>query len=100
MVEFVYKIVNDLSPTYINDIVKLSENVYNLRHVQQLCMPTFNRISYGKNRLGYKSSIIWNALDNKIKSANNLSQLKLILHDWKGPLCNCGFCIQCRSKNI
>ncbi len=100
IVEFVYKLINDMHPSYLDDILHLSENVYDFRNILPLHVPKFNRITYGKNRLGYMSTIVWNSLDNKFKHGNNLNQLKIILREWKGPKCNCGFCIQCKIQNL
>ena len=35
---------------------------------------------------------IWNCLPNKMKSAENLKNFKLMIKQWSGPECKCSAC--------
>ena len=98
LMEVIYRILNGLYPSYLNDIITVEE-LQHLRCQARLLVPRFSTIRYGKKSLSYLSPVLWNTLDNDIKQSNVLTAFKKRLKLWKGPTCNCGFCAQCRISN-
>ena len=100
LMEVIYRILNGLYPSYLNDIITVEE-LQHLRCQARLLVPRFSTrpIRYGKKSLSYLSPVLWNTLDNDIKQSNVLTAFKKRLKLWKGPTCSCGFCAQCRISN-
>ena len=98
LMEGIYKILNGLYPSYLNDIITV-EYIKHLRCQARLLVPRVNTMRYGKKSLPYLSPVLWNTLDNDIKQCNVLTAFKKRMKLWNGPTCNCGFCAQCRISN-
>ena len=98
LMEVIYRILNGLYPSYLNDIITVEE-IQHLRCQARLLVPRFNTMRYGKKSVSYLSPVLWNTLDNGIKRCNVLTASKKRMKLWKGPTCNCGFCAQCRISN-
>jgi hypothetical protein len=96
----VYKILNNQSPAYLNDLFIIKESQYELRNILPLQQPKYNTMKYGLNSLAYQGASLWNTLDNDIKQANTLKELKNALLFWEGPQCNCTNCKFCSVKNM
>ena len=69
--EVIYRILNGLCPSYLNDIITVEE-IQRLRCQARLLVPRFNILRYGKKSLSYLSPVLWNTLDNGIKLCNVL----------------------------
>ena len=98
LMEVIYRILNGVYPSYLNDIITFEE-IQHLRCQARLLVPRFNTMRYGKKSLSYLSPVLWNTLDNDIKQCNVLTAFKKRMKLWKGPICNCGLCAQCRISN-
>ena len=99
LMEVIYRILNGLYPSYLNDVITVEE-LQHLRCQARLLVPRFSTIRYGKKEiLSYLSPVLWNTLDTDIKQCNVLTAFKKRMKLWKGPTCNCGFCAQCRISN-
>ena len=98
LMEVIYRILNGLYPSYLNDIITVEE-LQHLRCRSRLFIPPFSTVRYGKKSLSYLSPVLWNSLGNDIKECDVLTAFKKRIKLWKGPTCNCGFCAQCRISN-
>ncbi len=49
---------------------------YDLRDLNIVCQPMFNKITYGKKTFSYYGTHIWNSLHNNIKQFTSLTILK------------------------
>ena len=98
LMEVIYRILNGLYPSYLNDIITVEE-LQHLRCRSRLFIPPFSTVRYGKKCLSYLSPVLWNSLGNDIKQCDVLTAFKKRIKLWKGPTCNCGFCAQCRISN-
>ena len=98
LMEVIYRILNGLYPSYLNDIITVEE-LQHLRCRSRLFIPPFSTVRYGKKSLSYLSPVLWNSLGNDIKQCDVLTAFKKRIKLWKGPICNCGFCAQCRISN-
>ena len=98
LMEVIYRILNGLYPSYLNDIITVEE-LQHLRCRSRLFIPPFSTVRYGKKSLSYLSPVLWKSLGNDIKQCDVLTAFKKRIKLWKGPTCNCGFCAQCRISN-
>ena len=72
---------------------KKKETMYDMRDESILELPTFNKITYGRNTFAYYGSHLWNMLDNDIKNGViDIQTFKSLLETWNGPNCNCTLC--------
>ena len=98
LMEVIYRILNGLYPSYLNDIITVEE-LQHLRCRSRLFIPPFSTVRCGKKSLSYLSPVLWNSLGNDIKQCDVLTAFKKRIKLWKGPTCNCGLCAQCRMSN-
>ena len=89
----IYKRINRINPTYMQNIFVKSRNRISPRHPNNLQLPQVNQISFVKKSLRMLGQQIWNELPEKIKSTESLENFKKIKKLWEGPNCNCSVCI-------
>ena len=93
ILETVYKVVNELCPTYLSNIVHVRNKCINFRSKNNLTVPKFNTITHGKESFRYKAPYFWNTLSNNMKNASSLYSFKSFLSEW-APSCTCGFYVK------
>ena len=84
LMEVIYRILNGLYPSYLNDIITVEE-LQHLRCRSRLFIPPFSTVRYGKKSLSYLSPVLWNSLGNDIKQCDVLTAFKKRIKLWKGP---------------
>jgi hypothetical protein len=89
----VYKILNDLSPDYMNTMFVRSTNPYNLRDNNRVVQPRTQSMKYGIKSFRYFGSHLWNSMPLEIKSAISLHNFKQLVKRWVGPNCKCHICL-------
>ena len=99
ILELVFKILNKKTPMYLSIFAKRKISVRTLRRCNDLHLPKFKTILYGKKTMTYLAAMLWNSLDNDIQNAITLTNFKTQINKWSGPKCKCGFCIQCIISN-
>ena len=90
----IYKSINNINPTYMNEIFKLRKTSRAVRsnYNLNLDMPTINQVSFGDKSLRYYGPKTWNSLPFHIKSSENLEAFKNIIKHWNGVSCKCKVC--------
>ena len=70
----IYKLINNINPTYMNEIFKLRKTSRAVRsnYKLNLDVPTISQVSFGGKSLRYCGPKIWNSLSFHIKSSDNL----------------------------
>ena len=81
----VYKIVNDLSPKYINDLVNIKHSSYNFRSEVKAEVPQVNSTRYGLRSFRSEAPRIWNSLP----VAESYKQVRKMIQRWGGFGCQC-----------
>ena len=71
-----YKIRNQISPPYLQDLLKVKDNCYNMRDPSTYVLPKFNTKYYGYHSLRYVGSKMWNWLDVDIKLSSDVDNFK------------------------
>ena len=90
----IYKLINNINPTYMNEIFKLrkiSREVHS-NYKLNLYVSTINQVSFGGKSLWYYEPKIWNSLSFHIKSSENLEAFINIIKNWNGVSCKCKMC--------
>ena len=90
----IYKLINKINPTYMNEILKLRKISRAVRsnYKLNLDVPTINQVSFGGKGLRYYRPKIWNLLSFHIKSSENLEAFINIIKNWNGVSCKCKVC--------
>ena len=88
----VFKMVNDFSPKYIQDMVNIKVSNYNFRNDQQATLPKVNSTSYGLKSFRYEAARIWNSFPNNIRGAESYCQFKRLIRSRDGINCKCSSC--------
>jgi hypothetical protein len=74
-----YKILNDLAPPLTSTFFTRKESPYNFRNPNQICIPRYNSIRYGKHSFHYRAAVIWNSLSPKIKSSKSVDEFRRLI---------------------
>ena len=88
----VFKIVNKLSPEYINDIVNIKPSTYNFRAERLAEVPRVNTTRYGLRSFGSEAARVWNSLPNELRVAESYPQFRRMIRGWDGLGCKCPLC--------
>ena len=98
--ELVYKISNCKCPSYLNHLASKNDYDVNLRSADNMKIPKYKTITYGKKSLNYVAPQLWNSIPHNIQTSCSLVSFKQNVKMWEGPKCLCGFCISCKIKYI
>ena len=101
----IYKSINNINPTYMNETFKLGKTsrVVRRNYKLNLDVPAINRVSFGdkslrccrpniwnsNSNIWNSNSNIWNSLPFLIKFSENLETFKNIAKNWNGVSCKC-----------
>ena len=92
MASEVYKIINDIAPYYIKDLINIKKSTYNFRRENQASPPAVKSTRYGLRSFPYEAARIWNCLPNGLRLAESFHQFKRLLHAWDGDIWGCPSC--------
>ena len=92
MASEVYKIVNDIAPDYIKDLINIKKSTYNFRRENQTSLPAVKSTRYGLRSFPYEAARIWNCLPNDLRLTKSFHQFKRLLHAWDGDIWGCPSC--------
>ena len=67
----VFKIVNDMSPEYIKDLITIQNSSYNFWRGNQASIPHVKSTRYGLRSFHYEAARIWNCLPNDLRKAES-----------------------------
>ena len=87
-----FKIINNLAPIVLSDLLKKKENRYNFRYINLLQIPHVNTTRYGKNSFRYAAPALWNSLPEKFRNCTTFNQFKNLISFWNGKDCTCLAC--------
>ena len=87
-----YKILHDLSPDCLTDLVKFKSQTYNFRYTNVLEIPKVRTVSYGTNSFRYTAAVLWNSLSAETREQSNFNQFKYLINAWNGSECPCNIC--------
>ena len=90
----IYKTLNHLDPSFMNDIFKLKINCREVcnKYKLNLDIPKWNQRTFCYKSLKVLDCKIWNNLPYHIKSPDNLDTFKNMLKNWEGNFCKYNLC--------
>ena len=90
----VFKIVNDLSPSFIRGLVEIKHSQYSMRRINSAFIPKARTTKYGLKSFAHVCVLVWNSLPNELRTSENYGQFRGLIRRWDGPLCRCSVCKQ------
>ena len=88
----VFKIINNIAPSYLHDLISLKSSPYDFRSEKQAQIPRANSTRYGLRSFRYEAARIWNSLPNELRLAESYPQFRRLLRAWDGLNCKCPSC--------
>ena len=88
----IYKSLNHESPPFMGEFCVQRELTYDLRIKNTLQIPSTKIILFGMNSLAFRGSVLWNAMPDTIKSAENVFRFKKGIKAWNGNKRSCNIC--------
>ena len=83
----VYKTINNISPSYMNQIFCKPTNRSSERFKYNIESKSFNQVKYGRCSLRVLAPILWNSLPNNAKSLSSLELFKNFINSWGNYRC-------------
>jgi hypothetical protein len=87
-----FKIIHDLSPNCLSDLVTLKNSSYSFRYSNILDIPRVRTSIYSKRSFKYACAVLWNELPKHIRSKSNFTHFKSLISSWNGKACKCTAC--------
>ena len=87
-----FKILNDLAPPCLNDLVSFKHSTYNFRYKNIASIPRVRSTMFGKRSFRYSAATLWNDLPENFRTCTNFTQFKNLISSWNGKECKCSIC--------
>ncbi len=91
----VFKVINGMSPEYLQDLFVIKANVHDLWDNNKMKLYKFKTMTYGKHSIKYVAGILWNSINVNLKTADNVNVFKRNIRNWQDSICQCGDCLIC-----
>ena len=88
----VFKIVNNMAPDYINDLVKMKTSSYDFREERKADVPRDNTTRYGLRSFRSEVARLWNSLPNEVRLVELYPQFRRMVHALDSIGCGCPLC--------
>ena len=90
-----YKVQNNLSPSFMKSIFPASTPQYNLRNESACKTENIRTVRYGSETISLWGPKIWELIPNEIKNSKSLLEFKYKIRRWKPSKCSCRICKTC-----
>ena len=87
-----FKIIHDLSPPCLSNLVSRRESTYSFRYTNILDIPRVRTVTYGKKSFKCAAPLLWNDLPEHFRAQTNFLQFKSLISSWNGKVCKCSAC--------
>ena len=85
----VFKIVNNISPNYINDLIKIKKtSMYDFRGERKADVSRVNTM-YGLRSFRLEAARVWSSLPNEVRLAESYPQFRRRVRALDGLGCRC-----------
>ena len=85
----VFIIVNNIAPTFIENLIALKRSQYCLRNEKTAVVPRASTTKYGLNSFAHEGARIWNSLPNVFRVNENHREFSRLIQNWSGQTCKC-----------
>ena len=90
-----FKILNNLSPAYLNDLLTFKNYSYSFRYQKTVEVPQVRTVKHGSRSFRSAAAKIWNSLPQDLREISTFNFLKNQINAWSGGTCTCSFCSDC-----
>ena len=87
-----YKVKNNLSPSFMKSVFPDSVNPYNLRSKPSFHTSNIRTVYNGTETISFRGPKTWSLVPNAIKNSKSLSEFKAKIKHWKPEGCMCRLC--------
>ena len=87
-----FKVKNNLSPSFMHSIIPATENNYNFRNNPEFKTENIRTTLYGSETLMHRGPKTWDLVPQEIKASRNLNEFKRKIKKWKPEGCTCRMC--------
>ena len=87
-----YKVKNNLSPSFMKSVFPDSINPYNLRFKPSFQTSNIRTVQYGTETISFRGPKTWSLVPTVIKNSKSLSEFKAKIKHWKPEGCMCRLC--------
>ena len=87
-----FKILNNLSPAYLNDLLTVKNYSYNFRYQKTVEVPQVRTVKHGSSSFRSTAAKIWNSLPQHLRDISSFGVFKNQINAWSGGSCSCLFC--------
>ena len=87
-----YKIKNNLSPSFLSDIFPQSQNPCELCDDNICKTENIHTVFYGSETVSFQGPKTWEIIPDNIKNSNNLNEFKAKIKSWKPERYACRIC--------
>jgi predicted phosphoadenosine phosphosulfate sulfurtransferase len=87
-----FKILHDLAPPVLSDLINRQGHKYNFRYSNLLQMPHVKTTRYCKQSFRYAAPILWNSLPEQYRQCTNVNHFKAMISCWSSKACSCIAC--------
>ena len=84
MLTEIFKTINGINPSYLNEIFKIKDVPYEMRDNLRMDQPLRKKTNFGLRSVTYVGSKLWNLLPAIIKNTEEVTEFKISLRDWSG----------------
>ena len=88
----VFKIVNNIAPSFIQNLIIQTFSQYSMRKENTAVVPKANTSKYGLKSFVHDGPRIWNILPNEMRKTVNYGEFRTLIRNWDGPSFNCSIC--------
>ena len=87
-----YKRINDISPSILNEVFPLSSNTHNLRYKNPFNVINVYSVHQGTETVKYRGPKTWELVPLEMKELKPLSRFVTAIKTWKPIGCTCRLC--------
>ena len=87
-----FKIINNMAPPVLNDLVFKRDSCYHFRYTNLLEIPQVKSSKYGSSSFRHAAPVLWNSFPESFRKASNFNQFKSLIVHWNGKECKCSAC--------
>ena len=87
-----YKVKNNLSPSFMKNIFPDTTNPYNLRNGPEFNTTNIHTVTHGTETISFRGPKTWSLVPTDIKNSPSLAEFKSKIKFWKPVGCKCRIC--------
>ena len=88
-----FRIINDMSPPVLSDLVRVRDgSSYNFRYQNVLQVPQVRTAKYAKKSFRFAVAVLWSSFPDLFRQVSSFNQFEALIFNWNGKDCKCNLC--------